>query len=51
MARKMQAAVVEQFGKPLVLREWGISSPGAGQILVNTEACGLCHTLLGCNRR
>ena len=44
MARKMQAAVVEQFGKPLVLRELDIPSPGAGQILVKTEACGVCHT-------
>jgi propanol-preferring alcohol dehydrogenase len=40
----MQAAVVEQFGKPLVLREWDIPTPGAGQILVKTEACGVCHT-------
>ena len=44
MARKMQAAVVEQFGKPLVLQEWDIPSPGPGQILVKTEACGVCHT-------
>ena len=28
MARKMNAAVVEQFGKPLVLQEWDIPSPG-----------------------
>lgn len=40
----MHAAVVEQFGKPLVLRELDIPSPGAGQILVKTEACGVCHT-------
>lgn len=44
MTRQMQAAVVEQFGKPLVLREWAIPTPGAGQILVKTEACGVCHT-------
>jgi propanol-preferring alcohol dehydrogenase len=42
--RQMQAAVVEQFGKPLVLREWEIPTPSAGQILVKTEACGVCHT-------
>jgi propanol-preferring alcohol dehydrogenase len=41
---KMHAAVVEQFGKPWVLQEWDIASPGAGQILVKTEACGVCHT-------
>jgi len=44
MTRQMHAAVVEQFGKPLVLREWDIPTPGAGQILVKTEACGVCHT-------
>jgi propanol-preferring alcohol dehydrogenase len=44
MALKMKAAVVEQFGKPLTLREWDIPSPGAGQIVVKTEACGVCHT-------
>jgi alcohol dehydrogenase, propanol-preferring len=44
MTRRMQAAFVEQFGKPLVLREVDIPSPGPGQILVKTEACGVCHT-------
>jgi len=44
MARKMQAAVVEQFGKPLVMHELDIPTPGPGQILVKTEACGVCHT-------
>jgi len=41
---KMRAAVVEQFGKGLVLREWDIPTPGPGQILMKTEACGVCHT-------
>ena len=40
----MQAAVVEAFGKPLVLREWDLPTPGLGQIVVKTEACGVCHT-------
>jgi propanol-preferring alcohol dehydrogenase len=44
MSRKMQAAVVEQFGKPLAFREYDIPTPGPGQILVKTEACGVCHT-------
>jgi propanol-preferring alcohol dehydrogenase len=44
MTNKMQAAVVEQFGKPLVIREWDIPVAGPGQILVKTEACGVCHT-------
>ena len=41
---KMQAAVVERFGAPLVLREWDVPSPGPGQIVIKTEACGVCHT-------
>ena len=44
MIRKMHAAVVEQFGKPLAFREIDIPSPGPGQVLVKTEACGVCHT-------
>jgi len=40
----MHAAVVEQFGKPLKLQERDIPTPGPGQILVKTEACGVCHT-------
>jgi len=44
MIRKMHAAVVEQFGKALVLREWDVPTPGPGQIVVKTLACGVCHT-------
>ncbi|MCW6512141.1 zinc-dependent alcohol dehydrogenase [Lichenifustis flavocetrariae] len=44
MASRMHAAVVEQFGKPLVFQEWAIPTPSPGQILVKTEACGVCHT-------
>jgi len=44
MAQKMKAAVVGGFGQPLVLQEWDIPTPGPGQILVQTEACGVCHT-------
>jgi propanol-preferring alcohol dehydrogenase len=40
----MHAAVVEEFGKPLVLREWDMPVVGPGQIIVKTEACGVCHT-------
>jgi len=42
--KKMNAAVVEQFGMPLVLREWDVPTPETGQIVVKTEACGVCHT-------
>ena len=44
MANKMHAAVVTGFGKPLELQEWDVPTPGSGQILVKTEACGVCHT-------
>lgn len=44
MSRTMNAAVVEEFGKPLVLREWDIPTPASGQIVIKTEACGVCHT-------
>jgi propanol-preferring alcohol dehydrogenase len=44
MGNKMRAAVVEEFGKPLVIREWDIPTPGPGQIVIKTEACGVCHT-------
>ncbi len=40
----MQAAVVVRFGEPLELRECEVPTPGPGQILVKTEACGVCHT-------
>jgi len=44
MSVKMHAAVVQQFREPLVLQELPIPTPAAGQILVKTEACGVCHT-------
>ena len=44
MTKTMHAAFVEQFGQPLVLKEVAIPVPGPGQILVKTEACGVCHT-------
>jgi propanol-preferring alcohol dehydrogenase len=44
MSKKMKAAVVHAFGKPLMLEEVDIPTPGPGQILVKTEACGVCHT-------
>jgi propanol-preferring alcohol dehydrogenase len=44
MSETMQAAVVEAFGRPLVLKTVPVPVPGPGQILVKTEACGVCHT-------
>ena len=44
MAHTMHAAVVAEFNHPLVFREYDIPTPGPGQIVVKTEACGVCHT-------
>jgi alcohol dehydrogenase, propanol-preferring len=44
MTTTMNAAVVRHFGLPLVLEEWVVPSPGPDQILIKTEACGVCHT-------
>jgi propanol-preferring alcohol dehydrogenase len=44
MNRTMQAAVVRAFDQPLDVVEWPVPIPGPGEILVRTEACGVCHT-------
>ena len=40
----MKAAVVHEFGGPLVLEERPVPEPGPGQVVVRMEASGLCHT-------
>ncbi|HUB42725.1 MAG TPA: zinc-dependent alcohol dehydrogenase [Streptosporangiaceae bacterium] len=40
----MRAAVVQQFGEPLVIEDRPIPEPGPGQITVRMQASGLCHT-------
>ncbi len=40
----MKAAVVHQFGEPLVIEDRPVPEPGPGQITVRMEASGLCHT-------
>lgn len=44
MSGKMKAAVVKEFGKPLVIQEVDIPEPKDGEVLVKIEACGVCHT-------
>ena len=44
MEKTMKAAVVRQFGKPLVMEEVAVPSVGPGQILVKMAASGVCHT-------
>ncbi|MBK5232450.1 MAG: alcohol dehydrogenase catalytic domain-containing protein [Thermoleophilia bacterium] len=41
---KMRAAVLEEFGQPLVVQEVDLAEPQAGEVLVRLEACGVCHT-------
>jgi S-(hydroxymethyl)glutathione dehydrogenase/alcohol dehydrogenase len=41
---KMRAAVLEEFGKPLVVQEIDLAEPRAGEVLVRLVACGVCHT-------
>jgi S-(hydroxymethyl)glutathione dehydrogenase/alcohol dehydrogenase len=41
---KTRAAVLEQFGQPLVVQEIDLAEPRAGEVLVRLEACGVCHT-------
>ena len=41
---KMRAAVLEEFGAPLVVQEVELADPKAGEVLVRLVACGVCHT-------
>jgi S-(hydroxymethyl)glutathione dehydrogenase/alcohol dehydrogenase len=41
---KIRAAVLEQFGQPLVVQEVELAEPGPGEVLVRLVACGVCHT-------
>src|SRR5437763_15809497 len=41
---KIRAAVLEQFGAPLVVQEVDLADPRPGEVLVRLEACGVCHT-------
>ena len=41
---QMRAAVLEEFGKPLVVQEVELADPKPGEALVRLVACGVCHT-------
>lgn len=41
---KVRAAVLEVFGKPLVVQDVDLAPPEAGEALVRLKACGVCHT-------
>ena len=40
----MKAAVVQQFGQPLIIEDRPVPEPGPGQVAIRMEASGLCHT-------
>jgi len=41
---QVRAAVLEEFGAPLVVQEVELAEPRAGEALVRLVACGVCHT-------
>src|SRR3954465_13301293 len=41
---KMRAAVLQEFGQPLVVGGGDFAEPQQGEVLVRLEACGVCHT-------
>ena len=41
---QVRAAVLEEFGSPLVVQDVELADPKAGEVLVRIEACGVCHT-------
>jgi S-(hydroxymethyl)glutathione dehydrogenase/alcohol dehydrogenase len=41
---KVRAAVLEDFGEPLVVQEVDLAEPRDGEVLVRLVACGVCHT-------
>jgi len=40
----IRAAVLEEFGQPLVVQNVELAGPRAGEVLVRLHACGVCHT-------
>jgi S-(hydroxymethyl)glutathione dehydrogenase / alcohol dehydrogenase len=41
---QIRAAVLEEFGEPLVVQDVGLRDPGPREALVRLVACGVCHT-------
>ena len=40
----MKAAVVHEYGAPLLIEDVPTPTPGRGEVLVKIETSGLCHT-------
>jgi S-(hydroxymethyl)glutathione dehydrogenase/alcohol dehydrogenase len=41
---RIRAAVLEEFGRPLVVQDVELAEPGPREVLVRLVACGVCHT-------
>ena len=41
---RIRAAVLEEFGQPLVVQDVELEEAKAGEALVRLAACGVCHT-------
>ena len=41
---KIRAAVLEEFGRPLVVQEVDLAEPKDREVLVRLAVCGVCHT-------
>ena len=41
---RIRAAVLEEFGQPLVVSDVELDEPRTGEVLVRLAACGVCHT-------
>ena len=41
---RIRAAVLEEFGRPLVVQDVELAEPKAREVLVRLAACGVCHT-------
>ena len=44
MDKTMKAAYLVEHGAPLEMRKVPVPEPGPGEVLVELEACGVCHT-------
>ena len=44
LPKSYKVAIFEEKDKPLTIKEVDLKEPAAGELLVKTEACGVCHS-------
>lgn len=44
LPKTYKAAIFKEKGAPLTLEDVELKHPGAGEILVKVEACGVCYS-------